>query len=286
MQPFLKMHGLGNDFVVLDQRRAPLTLTAALVRAIADRRRGVGCDQLVAIEPSSRADAFLRIHNADGGEVAACGNATRCVAALLMDETGSAAVTIETAAGLLLCETEGDGLISVDMGTPRFGWSEIPLARAMDTRHMDYRAEGPGGFTLADPVGVNVGNPHAVFFVRDAAAVPLAELGPRIEHDPLFPERVNVEAAEILGPGRIRLRVWERGAGITQACGTGACATLAAACRLDLSPRRAEILLDGGPLTIEWRADDHLIMSGPVSLSFRGTLDETLLEAVAAERAA
>lgn len=277
MQPFLKMHGLGNDFVVLDHRRQEIGLTADAVRAIADRRRGVGCDQLVAIEPSQSADAFLRIHNADGGEVAACGNATRCVAALLMAESGRSDILLETAAGLLRCQAADGGQVSVDMGEPRFDWRDIPLARAADTLHLDFVAQAANGVTLADAAAVDIGNPHVVFFVTDAEAVPLAELGPRIEHDALFPERVNVEVAEIRAPGIIRLRVWERGAGITQACGTGACATLASAVRRGLGSRRAEILLDGGPLTIDWRADNHLVMTGPVALSFRGTLEDALL---------
>ena len=277
-QPFIKMHGLGNDFVVLDARAAPIRLSEAQVRAIADRRLGVGCDQLITLENSSRADAFMRIRNADGGEVAACGNASRCVATLLMHERGTDRVVIETAAGLLETRDAGAGLITVDMGEPRFGWRDIPLAREMDTLHLDLVLGPASAPVLSHPCAVNVGNPHAVFFVEDVEAVPLATVGPMLEHHPLFPERVNVEVAELLGPGRIRMRVWERGAGITSACGTGACATLVAAVRRKLGPRTAEVELDGGPLRIEWReSDNRLLMTGPVATSFRGTLDASLL---------
>lgn len=269
---FIKMHGLGNDFVVFDARREPPRLDTAAVRRIADRRLGVGCDQLIVIEPSSKADAFMRIYNADGGEVGACGNATRCVAHLLMGESGAEAATIETVAGLLRAGARNDGAVEVDMGPARLDWREIPLAEARDTLHL-----GIGAGALQDPVGVNVGNPHAVFFVGDAEAVALADLGPGLEHHPLFPERANIEAATVIAPDRIRLRVWERGAGITQACGTGACATLVAAARRGLTGRSATVILDGGALDIAWADDNHVLMSGPVATSFTGTLDPSLL---------
>jgi diaminopimelate epimerase len=274
--PFTKMHGLGNDFVVLDARKAPLALNAAQARAIADRHRGVGCDQLIVIEPPANrlADVFMRIRNADGGEVAACGNASRCVASLLMGEKATDHVVIETAAGLLDIEAADNGLITVDMGLVRLDWRDIPLARPMDTGRLDLTV-GP----LKDAVAVNVGNPHAVFFVADAAAVPLAALGPKIERDALFPERTNVEVAQVLNPRDIRVRVWERGVGITQACGTGACAAAVAAHRRGLAERRVTIRLDGGPLVIEWLKDDHVLMTGPVATSFTGVLDPSLLEA-------
>lgn len=272
--PFLKMHGLGNDFVVLDARRKPLALNAGQVRAIADRRTGVGCDQLIVIEPpaAALADAFMRIRNADGGEVAACGNASRCVASLLMAEKNTEHVIIETAAGLLDAESRGDGLVSVDMGRVSFDWRDIPLSKPADTLHLDVSA-GP----LRDGVAVNVGNPHAVYFIADAAAVPLEAVGPIIENHTMFPERTNVEVAEVLGPERIRLRVWERGVGVTRACGSGACATLVAAARRGLTGRNAEVVLDGGRLSIEWLKDDHVLMTGPVATSFTGTLDAALL---------
>lgn len=267
--PFLKMHGLGNDFVVIDGRRRAIDLSEARARRIADRRTGIGCDQLIVIEPakSRLADAFMRIRNADGGEVEACGNGTRCVAGLLMKENGRDHVVIETVAGLLDAEAAGDGLISVDMGPVRLDWREIPLAKAMDTLHLDV-ALGP----LKDAVGVNTGNPHAVFFVADAEAVDLAALGPVLERHPLFPEHANIEVAAVLSPGKIRLRVWERGVGITRACGTGACAALVASARRKLTGRKAEIVLDGGSLEVEWLADNHIRMTGPVATSFTGEL--------------
>lgn len=265
--PFVKMHGLGNDFVVLDARAAPLPLDRAAVRLLADRRRGVGFDQLITLERSGKADAFMRIHNADGGEVESCGNAARCIAQLLMQETGSKAVTIDTVGGWLEARAGAQGLVAVDMGEPRFGWQEIPLGRAMDTATLDYSHAGYGA-----PGAVNVGNPHVVFFVADAEAVPLAEIGPRIEHDPLFPERINVEFAEVIAPDRIRMRVWERGVGITRACGTGACATLVAAARRGLSARKADLVLDGGTLTIEWTAGNRILMTGPATESYRGEI--------------
>ena len=267
--PFLKMHGLGNDFVVIDARRQSVELDGERTRRIADRRRGVGCDQLILIEPARNlgADVFMRIRNADGGEVEACGNAARCVADLLLKESGSRHVVIETEAGLLDAEAAGEGLISVDMGPARLDWREIPLAKPMDTLHMDLSLDG-----LRDPVGVNVGNPHAVFFVPDAEAVDLALLGRTLEHHSLFPERANIEVATVLSPEKIRMRVWERGVGITRACGTGACATLVAAVRRKLAGRRAEVVVDGGSLDIEWLANNHLRMTGPVAVSFSGQL--------------
>jgi diaminopimelate epimerase len=274
MHAFVKMHGLGNDFVVLDARTAALELDGKQARAIADRKTGIGCDQLITLEPArdGRADAFMRIHNADGGEVEACGNAARCIATLLMKETGRDRVTIETVVGLLDAVWSGENLVSVDFGPARLGWREIPLAREMDTLHLDCSL-GP----LSDPVAVNIGNPHAVFFVPDAEKIDLESLGAALERHPLFPERVNVEVAHRTPDGRLRMRVWERGVGITRACGTGACATLVAASRRGLTGRKATVILDGGPLAIEWRADDHVIMTGPVATSFTGRLDPSLL---------
>ncbi|MDH3596367.1 MAG: diaminopimelate epimerase [Rhodospirillales bacterium] len=271
---FIKMHGLGNDFVVIDARREPFDLDDAQARTIADRRLGVGCDQLIVMEPaaSSTADVFMRIRNADGGEVEACGNATRCVAALLMAERGGERCTVETRAGLLEAKPAGPDRIAVDMGEARLGWGDIPLAREMDTLHLGLSADG-----LSDPVAVNIGNPHAVFFVDDAEAVDLTGLGPRLEHDPLFPERANIGVAQVSGADRLRLRVWERGVGITRACGTGACAAAVAAHRRGLSGRKVEVMLDGGSLLLEWREDGHVVMTGPVATSFRGVLNGGLL---------
>jgi diaminopimelate epimerase len=240
MTRFLKMHGCGNDFVVFDERAGLLGLTPRRAAAIADRRTGVGCDQFIAVEPpppDSNADAFMRIRNPDGAEAGACGNATRCVAAILAGETGRHTQV-------------------------------IPLARPMDTLHLDL-APGP----LADPAAASMGNPHATFFVADVARLPVAELGPRLEQDPLFPERANISFAEILAPDRIRLRVWERGAGLTRACGSGACAALVNAHRRGLTGRRATLVMDGGELEIEWREDGHVLMTGPVATSFIGEID-------------
>ena len=272
--PFLKLHGLGNDFVVLDGRETPIALDARQAAAIAARHTGIGCDQLIVIEKpcDKAAAAFLRIRNADGGEVAACGNAARCIGDLLMREACSDRVMLETVAGLVEARAAGKNRVAVDMGKPRLTWREIPLARDCDTLHLPL-ALGP----LKDPVATSMGNPHATFFVADIAAVDIATLGPRLEHDPLFPERANIGVAQILSPDTIRLRVWERGAGLTPACGTGACAALVAAQRRGLTGRKAEILADGGALAIEWRDDDHVLMTGPVAVSFSGVIDPSLL---------
>jgi diaminopimelate epimerase len=281
-QAFIKMHGLGNDFVVLDARTAPLSLTREEVRLIADRRRGVGCDQLLVLEApvSPGTAAFLRIYNADGGEVAACGNGSRAVGALLLDEARAERIAFDTAADRLEAWRGPDGNPTVDMGKPGLGWTDIPIAREADTLALPLEAEG------ARAVGVSMGNPHGVFFVPDCERVDIAVLGPRLEHDPLFPERANIEFATVKSRNEIRMRVWERGAGVTQACGTGACATLVAAVRRGLTDRRARLLLDGGVLTIEWRADDRVTMSGPVVESFRGMLSDALLPARRDARAA
>ena len=261
--PFVKMHGLGNDFVVLDARTHGLPpITERIAAALADRKTGIGCDQLIVIEPASAADFRMRIFNADGSEAAACGNATRAVGLL---HGGPA--RIETLAGIL-ATTPADGGIAVDMGPPRFDWDTIPLAYAMDTLHMPV-----GWDELEDPAGVNMGNPHAVFFVPDCGAVPLTSLGPLIEHDPLFPERVNVGVATVVDRATIRLRVWERGVGETRACGTGACAAAVAAMRRGLTERRVTVRLQGGDLVIAWREDGHVEMTGGATVSFRGEFD-------------
>ncbi len=262
---FLKMHGLGNDFVVVDERARPLGLSPARVAALADRRTGIGCDQFITLEPPPPgADAFMRIRNPDGSEAGACGNATRCVVALLAQETGRDRVTIRTIAGDLPAEHLPDGRVRVDMGPARLGWQDVPLARAADTLHLPL----PG-----DPTACSMGNPHATFFVDDVAALDIPALGPALEHDPLFPERANIGFAQILAPDRLRLRVWERGAGLTRACGSGACAALVNAHRRGLTGRAASVIVDGGTLEIEWRADGHVLMTGPVATAFSGTLD-------------
>jgi diaminopimelate epimerase len=261
--PFVKMHGLGNDFVVFDARsRALPELSSDVVRRLADRHTGIGCDQLIVVEPARNGgDARMRIFNSDGSEVEACGNASRCVAQLL----GPARV--ETAGGLIEMAPDGDGA-TVDMGTPRFEWDAIPLAYPIDTLDMPV-----GWDSLERPSAVNVGNPHVVFFVDDIDVHPLSVLGPRIETDPLFPERINVNVAQLVAPDRVRLQVWERGAGLTRACGTGACATAVAAMRRGLTGRKVAIELPGGTLTIEWRADDHIAMTGPAATAYRGEVE-------------
>ena len=261
--PFVKMHGLGNDFVVLDGRVLPVpAIDGALAAALADRHMGIGCDQLVVLEPSDTADFRMRIFNADGGEVEACGNATRAVGLL-----HGAPARIETAGGLVSASPAENG-ISVEMGQPRFDWEHIPLGYAMDTFAMPV-----GWDELENPIAVNVGNPHVVFFVPDCAAVDLARLGPEIERDPLFPDRINVNVATVTARDAVLLRVWERGAGLTRACGTGACATAIGAMKRGMVDRSVTVTLPGGPLRIDWREDGEIVMTGPAAESFRGTFD-------------
>jgi len=263
------MHGLGNDFVIIDARKNAVSLTPDGVRAIAARHTGIGCDQLIVMEPANQKDAdlFMRIHNADGGEVDACGNATRCVAAILMMQEGRDSAHIETGAGLLLAEARGDGMVAVDMGVPGLDWRDIPLSQPEDTRHLEL-SSGP----VRDPAAVSMGNPHCVFFVDDLDSTPIDELGPQLETHSLFPERANIGFAQILDQKTLRLRVWERGAGLTMACGTGACAAVVAANRRGLTGRQVETRLDGGRLNIDWRSNDHVLMTGPAIVSFTGTL--------------
>jgi diaminopimelate epimerase len=268
---FVKMHGCGNDFVVLDERAAPLGITPARAAALADRRRGIGCDQLIIIEPApegSNADAFMRIRNPDGTEAGACGNATRCVVERLAAETGRRHLVIRTVAGDLPADLLDDGCVTVDMGPAGLNWPDVPLARRMDTLHLEL-AVGP----VSDPAACSMGNPHATFFVPDVEALPIGTLGPALECDPLFPERANIGFAEVLVPERLRLRVWERGAGLTLACGSGACAALVNAHRRGLVGRRATVVMDGGELQIEWRDDGHVLMTGPVATAFTGSVD-------------
>ena len=273
---FRKMNGLGNDFVVLDVRAHALALKAAQIVAIADRKLGIGCDQVIALEPSEFADVFMRIWNADGGEVGACGNAARCVAALLVAERGSPHVMIETESGLLQATLNQDRSVTIDMGAPRFNWDEIPLAEPFDdTRRITLQTDDP---ELSAPSAVNVGNPHCIFFVSDVEANDLGRLGPSLEHHKLFPERTNISLAQVTGPGSLRLRSWERGAGLTRACGTAACAAAVAAVRRGLTGRVVTVTLPGGDLVIDWREDDdHILMTGPFALDYEGTLPPELL---------
>lgn len=276
---FRKMNGLGNDFVVVDARADALALAPEIVQAIADRKEGIGCDQLIALEPSDRADVFMRIWNADGGEVAACGNAARCVAAVIAEEQGKKEVTIETEDQVLGAVVAGDGQVTIDMGVPRLEWDEIPLAEPFqDTRRIELQAGPIDAPVLHSPAVVNVGNPHAIFFVDDVDAVDLARIGPILERHPLFPERANISVAQVLSPSHVKLRTWERGAGLTQACGTAACAAAVAAIRRELAGRSVKVSLPGGDLLIEWReADGRILMTGPYALDFEGTLPARLV---------
>lgn len=270
--PFRKMQGLGNDFVVIDLRDMPVAFTQPQLERIADRRFGIGCDQLILLETSSRADVRMRIFNPDGGEVGACGNATRCIAMLIGDETGKDAIRIETQAGLLV-GTRRDGLIAVDMGLPELGWQQIPLAGiGSDTLRVPLDVSAieprlPGWFTA-----VNMGNPHGIFLVEDAKALPLAVIGPQLETHPIFPEKANISLVSPAGPNQFIVRVWERAAGITLACGTAACAVAVAVARLGLAEGRITINLPGGDLVIERDAQGHVIMIGAAATSFTGVL--------------
>jgi diaminopimelate epimerase len=264
--PFTKMHGAGNDFIVLDARATPIQLAPAQAASLADRRTGIGCDQLILIEPAANgADAFMRILNADGSEAGACGNATRCVTALLHEETGRARQLIRTAAGDLATFYAGGGRVLVDMGVPRFGWQDIPLAHEADTLRLPL----PGG-----PAACSMGNPHMTFFVESAEDVEVLAEGPRWEHHDLFPERVNVGFAQVIAPDRVRLRVWERGAGFTRACGSGACAAVVNAQRRGLAvAKQVQVVMDGGTLLIERTERGHVLMIGPTAISFRGVVE-------------
>ncbi|AWZ20685.1 diaminopimelate epimerase [Roseovarius sp. TM1035] len=266
--PFFKMHGLGNDFVVLDGRGRDLGLTPALIMAIADRHRGIGFDQLAVIS-QGMGDAHLTFYNADGSTSAACGNATRCIARHLMDESGKARLELSTARGALVAVDAGGGLTSVNMGQPQLDWAEIPLAEAMDTLELPIE----GG-----PVATGMGNPHCTFFVADAEAVPLAQFGPRYEHHPLYPERTNVQVATVIGPDHIRMRVWERGVGVTLASGSSSCATAVAAARRGLTGRAVRVDLDGGTIHVDWR-EDGVWMTGETAHVASGVFTPAFLAA-------
>lgn len=283
--PFVKMNGLGNDFVVLDARERPIVLSSDQIRAIASRQTGIGCDQLIIIQPDSieGVDAFMRIYNAEGGEVDACGNATRCIAATLAAETGRDTVTLRTNAGILSSTVKGD-LVTVDMGVPRFEWDQIPLAEPFaDTTGIELQIGPIDAPVLHTPSVVNVGNPHAIFWVDDLNAHDLGRFGPLLENHPIFPERANITLAQVLSPQKIAIKVWERGAGLTQACGTAACATGVAAARKGMTERKVTIALPGGTIAIDWRAtDDHILMTGGWSRDFDGTIAADLFAGDAA----
>ncbi len=263
-RPFMKMHGLGNDFIVFDARKHPLALTGSQVRALSDRQKGIGCDQLIVIRPSDQADALMEIHNADGAEVGACGNATRCIGRLLMEETGADAVRIETRAGILNVSQSGAG-IRVDMGRPGLDWQDIPLASAMDTATLEL-SDG----NLSRPTALSMGNPHLIFFVDEQTVYDAAGQGARLEHHALFPQGVNVSFVRVVAPDHLVVRTWERGAGLTLACGTAACASLVGAHRRGLSDRLARVDMPGGVLEIAWIENDHVYMTGPATFVFEG----------------
>ncbi len=280
--PFRKMNGLGNDFVILDTRKSRLKMTPALAQRIADRKTGIGCDQVITIE--DRHGPFMGVWNADGSESGACGNAARCVGWILCEEAGAARVALSTLSGPISAERKGPFEFRVDMGEPRFGWRDIPLSEEVqDTRFVDVKLGPIDKPVLWGPSAVSMGNPHCVFFVDDVDAHRLDRFGPLVENHPLFPERVNVGLAHVEAADRIRLRVFERGAGITKACGTGACAALVAANRRRLTGRKATVELDGGPLEIEWADDNHVYMTGPAALEFEGVLPAEIEFADAAQ---
>ena len=271
--PFRKMNGLGNDFVVLDARARPIALDAEDAQRIGNRSNGVGCDQVIVMEPSQKADVFMRIFNADGSEVDACGNAARCIALIAAEETGRSEVSVETNAGLLKANVNGADRITIDMGKPRFAWDEIPLAEPFhDTTGIELQIGPVDAPVLHTPSVVNVGNPHAIFWVKDVDAHDLGRFGPLLENHPVFPERANISLAQVTSRDSLRLRTWERGAGLTKACGTAACAAAVAAARKGLTGRQVTVGLPGGVLFIDWTKDDHILMRGPAELEFEGTL--------------
>ena len=265
--PFMKMHGLGNDFVVIDARAGDVAMSPALAEALGDRHRGVGFDQL-AVMSNGATDVHLTFYNADGSTSAACGNATRCIARYIMDETGTQDLHLTTDRGDLFARDGGNGITSVNMGAPQLDWQDIPLAQEVDTLHL--AIDG-------DPVATGMGNPHCTFFVDDAEAIDLNTFGPAHEHHPLYPERTNVQVAQIVGPDHIRMRVWERGVGVTLASGSSSCATAVAAARRGLTGRQVQIDLDGGTLHIDW-AEDGVWMTGPTTHVFSGMLTPAFLE--------
>jgi diaminopimelate epimerase len=283
-QPFVKMNGIGNEIVVVDLRAHAAPIAPEEARAAA-APAGAPYDQLMALYPprTPGTDAFVRIYNNDGSEAGACGNGMRCVAELVAKESGKAALTFETTSGILNCWKDGDGLFTVDMGAPRFKWKEIPLAEEFrDTRAIELQIGPIDAPILHSPAVVNMGNPHAVFWVDDVNAYDLARFGPLLENHPIFPDRANITLAHIVSRDRIVIRTWERGAGLTKACGSAACAAAVAAARLKRTERKVKVTLPGGELMIDWRAsDDHVLMTGPVELEFTGTFDPALFKGVA-----
>lgn len=276
------MNGLGNDFLVWDARKEPLRLDQQVIAALGDRKTGIGFDQMITVERSPLGvDAFMRIHNCDGSQVDACGNASRCIGRLLMEEAGKDLASIETNAGLLNAFATGEPRkVTVDMGKPRLNWDQIPLAEEFaDTRAIELQIGPIDEPILHTPAVVNMGNPHAIFWVDDVEAYDLAKVGPLLEHHPVFPDGANISLAHVFAPNQIRVKVWERGAGLTRACGTAACAVAVAAARDDKAGRKSTIYLPGGPLELEWReSDDHVLMTGDTEVEFEGEIDLDTLE--------
>ena len=268
--PFLKMHGAGNDFVIIDNRDGDYKTGAIWAKKLADRRFGIGCDQLVVLEASQKADLFMRIYNPDGSESAACGNATRCVAHMLMAEKDVQLVSVESKRGVLECVRQSESAgITVNMGKPKWGWRDIPLSEPRNTEHLGIEAGG-----LMDPVALSMGNPHMVFFVKDVEFVTLRDAGAKLEKHSLFPERANVSAAQVVGRDHVKAKVWERGVGETLACGSAACAIVVAGVRRGLTERKATVALPGGDLLVEWDAEsEDVYMTGPVAEVFHGRFD-------------
>jgi diaminopimelate epimerase len=276
---FRKMNGLGNDFVVIDARERPLSISNEQARAIADRKTGIGCDQLIVMEKSSLADVKMRIWNAEGGEVESCGNASRCIADIVMDEKGEDSATIDTKGGFLVGTRAGKLQVTIDMGKPRFEWDQIPLSEKFaDTRHIELQVGPIDEPLMHSPSVVNVGNPHCIFWVKDLDVVNLGRVGPMLEHHPLFPERANIEMAKVVARDHVIVNVWERGAGLTKACGTAACAVMAAGFRIKIIDRAARITLPGGDLLMSINEEKgHVIMTGPLEYDYEGVLPEGLL---------
>lgn len=272
------MNGLGNDFVILDARSRALALDDGKARAIADRRTGIGCDQVILLEPSDKADVRMRIWNNEGFEVESCGNASRCVADMLFDEAKTDRATIDTKGGLLVASKAGERMVSVDNGVPRFGWQDIPLSEKFhDTRHIELQVGPIDAPLIHSPSVVNVGNPHCIFWVKSLDVVDLGKVGPMLENHPLFPERANITLARVDAKTHVTVRVWERGAGLTRACGTAACAVMAAGFRIRIIDRRCTVSLPGGDLEMEQReSDGHILMTGPVAYDFDGVLPSHL----------
>jgi diaminopimelate epimerase len=283
-RPFVKMNGLGNEILVLDLRRDPVAVKPEEARALA-RKDVLPYDQIMALYPAKTpgTEAFVRIYNSDGSEAGACGNGMRCVAQLIANESGKDVLNFETSAGLSSCRIDAPNTVTVDMGAPRFGWQEIPLAEEFrDTRHIELQIGPIDAPVLHSPSAVNVGNPHAIFWVDDVNAYDLSRLGPLLENHPIFPERANISLCKVAARDHLIVRTWERGAGLTRACGSAACAAAVAAVRLKLADRKLRVTLPGGDLYIEWRErDDHILMTGPVEMEFSGKLDAAMLGAPA-----